>query len=163
MTEYEKHNELMSENQDLSDEDIQNVVDEVEEDLLEKIPDDVTRQIVKQSLSISKSGPLPDPTDFSKYEEVVPGAGDRILTMTEKEQDHRHSIDTKEQDKFHRNNTILSLAGIILGGVISMTGIVGGIYLAVQENAFAGAFISTISLGSIVANILKAGNKQNIN
>lgn len=33
------------------------------------------------------SGPLPDAESFRKYEQVLPGAADRILTMSEKEQD----------------------------------------------------------------------------
>ena len=37
------------------------------------------------------SGPLPAPDHLQQYEIIVPGAGDRILSMAEKEQNHRHS------------------------------------------------------------------------
>lgn len=36
------------------------------------------------------SGPLPAPEDFQHYDEILPGAADRILRLAEKEQDHRH-------------------------------------------------------------------------
>ena len=36
------------------------------------------------------SGPLPAPETYAQYNEVHPGAAERILRMAEKEQDHRH-------------------------------------------------------------------------
>lgn len=37
----------------------------------------------------SYQGPIPHPEHFAKYEEVLPGAGDRIIRMAEREQDNR--------------------------------------------------------------------------
>ena len=39
--------------------------------------------------SISWSGPLPSPADLQLFEEIVPGAADRLLTLTEKQSEHR--------------------------------------------------------------------------
>ncbi|PIQ30327.1 MAG: hypothetical protein COS35_13425 [Zetaproteobacteria bacterium CG02_land_8_20_14_3_00_50_9] len=39
------------------------------------------------------SGPLPAPEDFAKYENILPGAAERILSMAENEARHRHTID----------------------------------------------------------------------
>ncbi len=41
------------------------------------------------------SGALPRPEDFARFNEVVPGAAERILTMAEAEQ--RHRIDLERQ------------------------------------------------------------------
>lgn len=38
-------------------------------------------------------GPLPPPELLEKYNQIQPGFADRILSMTEKEGTHRHSID----------------------------------------------------------------------
>lgn len=38
-------------------------------------------------------GPLPPAAEFQKYNAITPGAGDRILTMAEKEQQHRHEME----------------------------------------------------------------------
>ena len=38
------------------------------------------------------SGPLPTPDSFREYEDVLPGAADRILTMAETQLQHRASI-----------------------------------------------------------------------
>jgi len=42
------------------------------------------------------SGPLPPSDQFRRYEEVCPGAADRILKLTEKEAEHRHAKEMKE-------------------------------------------------------------------
>lgn len=41
------------------------------------------------------SGPLPRPEDLEKYDNIVPGAAERILQMAEKEMQHRHEEDSK--------------------------------------------------------------------
>ena len=41
---------------------------------------------------IEFSGPIPPPQVLKQYEEIIPGAGERILAMAEKEQDHRHGL-----------------------------------------------------------------------
>ncbi|MDR1100263.1 MAG: DUF2335 domain-containing protein [Treponema sp.] len=38
------------------------------------------------------SGPLPTSREFQGYEQVLPGAADRILAIAEKESEHRHDI-----------------------------------------------------------------------
>lgn len=45
------------------------------------------------------SGPLPPPDDLAKYDQIVPGAAERILQMAEKEQANRHSKDDKKLDR----------------------------------------------------------------
>lgn len=42
------------------------------------------------------SGPLPPSEQFRRYEEVCPGAADRILGLAEREAEHRHAKETKE-------------------------------------------------------------------
>lgn len=47
-------------------------------------------QIVATMVRRTHSGPLPAPETYAQYDEVHPGAAERILRMAEKEQDHRH-------------------------------------------------------------------------
>ncbi len=71
------------------------------------------------------NGPLPPPNVLRGYEEVVPGAANRIMEMTEKEQAHSRDM----------TRTIIvgdsrrAYLGLIAGFVISVLGIGGGIYL----------------------------------
>ena len=69
-------------------------VDKLSEDLLRELPKDVQIQYVQ---SISFSGPIPPPGLMSAYENVHPGLADRIMTMAEKEQDHRLDMDQKDE------------------------------------------------------------------
>src|SRR5712692_7394312 len=40
-------------------------------------------------------GPLPPPEALGKYEGVLPGAADRIMTMAEKQAEHRQKLESK--------------------------------------------------------------------
>lgn len=42
-------------------------------------------------------GPLPDARQMEHYERVLPGASDRIVTMAESEEEHRHFIEKRGQ------------------------------------------------------------------
>ena len=45
--------------------------------------------LVHQHAEMSFSGPLPPPNVLSAYEDLLPGAADRIITMAEKQLEHR--------------------------------------------------------------------------
>ena len=67
----------------------------------------------------SWSGPLPAPEDFERYEKVLPGTMDRILTVMEKQTEHRMTEETKEQDARIRQTR----AGQIIGAsLVSLFG-----------------------------------------
>lgn len=40
-------------------------------------------------------GPLPAPEDFARYDQVLPGAAERIMTLTESTVEHRHRLDNR--------------------------------------------------------------------
>lgn len=141
-----------------------NEVDEKEDEVLKRIIDDADpeeRQIIMRKLSITKSGPLPDADEFDRYEKALPGAGDRILQMAEKEQEHRIELTKQEQTKYYKSNDKITLAGVISSTIVSISGIVGAVILGVMGQPWAGGFIGALSLGSIVANILKATSRNN--
>jgi uncharacterized membrane protein len=48
------------------------------------------------STSVSFSGPIPPPAMLAGYEKVLPGAADRMLRMTENEQNFRHETKRSE-------------------------------------------------------------------
>lgn len=57
------------------------------------------REILLRAVSISEShaGPLPHPDFLRKYEELIPNGAERIMTMAELEQTHRHTREAREQ------------------------------------------------------------------
>lgn len=117
-------------------------------------------KIIMRELTVTKTSPLPDATEFSEYEKAVPGAGDRILKMAENEQKHRHEMMKKEQENYHQSNVKLTIFGVISGMMISICGIAGAVLLGWFGQPWTAGLIGSLSLGSIVANILKATSRQ---
>lgn len=70
-----------------------------------------------------QSGPIPDPETLQKYEAIMPGIANRIMLQAEKEQEHRHSIETSilnGQETQHRRDTITYRFGQF-GGAFAVT------------------------------------------
>ena len=108
--------------------------------ILETLPED-QRTVVYGALSFS--GPIPPPAMYSAYEDVLPGSADRIMTMAEKEQDHRIVMDPKYAE-IHAANTKRSqrLAALVM--VVGLTaaailGIYGDIRISGGVLALLGA------------------------
>ena len=108
------------------------------------------------------SGPLPAPSEFAAYGEVIPDAPERILKMAEKEQEHRHAQDDakteilKQQQKYDNRNSLIGLIfGIfILIGVLSV-----GYYLIINGKEASG-WASIIGAAAIVIKALIDQNKK---
>jgi len=73
----------------------------------------------------SYTGPIPPPGMLVKYNEAVPGAADRILVMAERQSVHREAIESKVVDAGIKSQA----RGSWFGFIVSMTAVVGGIYL----------------------------------
>lgn len=78
----------------------------------------VTRQ------SYSFSGPLPPPEVMGLYEQLIPGAAERLLTAFENQQNHRHSLENRVVDAGVRRSwaglwcaLAVALAGIAVAGL----------------------------------------------
>ncbi len=79
------------------------------------------------------AGPLPAPEILAAYDEVLPGLAERIVRLTEREQQHRHELEKGElaflQQRAHAEATRLSVgqwAGLGLACVLVMAGILFG-------------------------------------
>ena len=70
-----------------------------------------------------RSGPLPQPEDFDRYNVVLPGAAERLLTMAEKEQAHRHKLEELDTAHDHRQER----AGLRWGGTLTIAGMVAAL------------------------------------
>ena len=136
-----------------------NDIEEIEEnveDELKKLPRESARRVM-ESISVSKSGPLPDPDDFKKYEETLPGAADRILKMAENEQAKRHELSIKDMTNFHKNSFKITVFGMSAGTVTSITGSISGVLIAIFGKTSSVVVITIIlaSLLPVIVNALK--------
>ena len=81
---------------------------------------------------------------MEKYEHILPGSAERILSMAESQSKHRHT----QESKFLDSSLINTRIGMIFGFIISMTTIISGVFLIFFDKSTEG--LSTI-LGSLVA------------
>lgn len=82
----------------------------------------------------SFSGPLPPPEMLRKYEEVIPGSADRIISMAERQGEHRQGLELRVVSSNITNEKI----GMIFGFIICLVAISGGIYAIIQGKSAAG-------------------------
>lgn len=90
--------------------------DESLDSVLDSLPKE-KRAIIVSALSVRQkafSGPLPAPEDFAEYEKVLPGVTDRIVSMAEKQSDHRISSETKIINGKLRQSGFGQILGAIL-------------------------------------------------
>lgn len=136
----------------------------------EKLPAEIRATVVDRVTEIVAAeiytGPLPHPRHLKQYNEILPGAADRILRMAEKEQEHRHSREHKiidgqiEHGKRGQRYGLAAMLGTIIGALVSE--ILG--YPVV-----AGAFLASAALSVVIAfirgelNIFPQPSKQRDN
>lgn len=104
-------------------------------------------------------GPIPPPSLLSGYEDLLPGAADRIITMAEKQQGHRIAQENKMTDA----EVFRSKTGLIMGGAIILLMIISSTYLLATSKPLEGFGILVTAIAPIVVaminNTLK--NRQN--
>jgi uncharacterized membrane protein len=93
------------------------------------------------------SGPLPHPDILARYNEVVPNGAERIFTMVERQSVHRESIEACVV----QGNVNSQVRGSWFGFIVSMTAIVGGIYLIAIGKGALGLTSIISSLVALVA------------
>ena len=108
-----------------------------------------------QELTIS-SGPLPAPDTFRQYEEVLPGAADRVLAMAERQSEHRQSLERKVVE----SGVSRSKWGMVLGFIVATLTIGAGTYIILQDKSAVGLSLCITAIGTIVAAFIYGTHKQ---
>jgi uncharacterized membrane protein len=106
-----------------------------------------------KSVQIQKSGPIPDSSELKRYEEVLPGLADRIMAMAELEQKHQNSRDLKIVEVSEteiKAEGREALIGQVFGFLIGIFTIFTAGYCIVLGHEWAGGFLGSAGLGSII-------------
>lgn len=77
------------------------------------------------AIGYAYSGPLPPPQVLREFEQILPGAAERIFIQFEAQAEHRRRSETKVID----SNTLSQKLGAISAPVIGLSGVVGGMIL----------------------------------
>mgnify|MGYP001565702814 CR=1 FL=1 len=105
-----------------------------------------SRGVLVTEISQSFSGPLPHPDVLRKFNEIVPGAAERIMKMAEEQSAHRKELEKKVID----SDIARSKWGQILGFIIAITGLGISTIIAIYGSAIAGGVIGVGTLASLV-------------
>lgn len=102
--------------------------------------DQPTRRIVSAQVS-TFSGPLPHPAQLAQYEQVQPGFAQAILTMAQKDQEHQHQMELRNQETERaivQSHMKYFGRGQIIAGGIAIIGIAGAVVASVFGSPGAG-------------------------
>jgi uncharacterized membrane protein len=105
-------------------------------------------------VSAQFQGPVPPPQVMAGYEEIVPGAADRLIAMAEREQAHRHQQQERllnAQITDARQDRLEARVGQIFALIIGLGSISAGATTAVLGAAIAGGFIGTGGVATLAA------------
>ena len=128
------------------------------------VPPNVIKQVLGQGQQSfvavetmhSHSGPIPSPEVIEGYEKVLVGSADRIIKMAEKEQDHRHQFQIRNQT----HQATLTFMGQVFAFSMGISGVGGGIYLVKNDKSIAGFSVFFTSLASLVGLFFYNRNRQ---
>ena len=84
---------------------------------------------------------------MAEYERVSPGFAERILSMAEREAEHRRALEVRQLDYGGRE----LLRGQLFGLLIGLAAIGGGVYSSVAGQPWAGGFIGTAGVVGLVS------------
>ena len=119
-----------------------------------------------QNVTQTYSGPIPHPDDLRRYDEIIPGAAERILRMAELENQHRHQQEDlaihaniqaqQKQVEINELQTRMTFKsdslGQSLGFVVTLLSLGGCLYLAsINQPWVAGALVGLPLAGVIRA------------
>ena len=121
----------------------------------EKSGDEHVRQVVTQVIQSEFSGPLPPPNIIKRYEDILPGAADRILSMAENQAKHRQEIEKKMIDSEARDGLLGVCFAFILGISCIIAGIIIAFLVPQSSGAIAGSIFGVAGIGSIIATFIK--------
>ena len=75
------------------------------------------------------SGPIPPPAMLAQYNEIIPNGADRILTMAENQQAHRHALeksvvdsDIAQSKRGTNTGAFCLVVAYVTSGIIAYTG-----------------------------------------
>lgn len=114
-----------------------------------------SNEMMSTERMMTYSAPLPEASQFAGYNDVLPGAADRILTMAEKQAQHRQELERRAI----KGEQIQSFLGLILGFIIAITGLIGSIYLIFKGQSVTGTILAGSVLVSLVYTFVY-GSKQ---
>lgn len=126
----------------------------------EKLPEPLKNAILATRNVVALShyqGPIPSKEEIAGWEKVLPGSADRILRMSENEQEHRHKIETKHLATASLLVTIDSLFLLPVGIALS---ILSFILILFGKDWIMGGIFGSTGLGALWTHYLQFRSRK---
>lgn len=113
--------------------------------------------------------PYPPPEVLEHYQHVIPDGANRLLTMSENEQKHRHSVIDRREERDSNEQTFAwshRSRGQILGFILALIGILGGVVLiglGKSATGFGTFFTSLAALIGLFVYAIKVNEPKDTN
>ena len=104
----------------------------------------------------SYSGPIPPPEALEKFNQIIPKGAHRILRMAEKQQAHRHALETKVITSEIRR----SWGGLAAGLVMAIVIVSFSFVLVREGHDTAGTTLATATVVGLVATFLRGTTQR---
>lgn len=140
--------------QDHSGDDTPEDINEITEALRSEVPQ--VLQLLEARIEEHFQGPLPHPTILKGYENILPGSANRIITMTERQQQHRMEL---EHAVIH-SDILMERLGLAVYFVLAMILVVGGIWLASEGKQLTGLAIVGASITTLAGALVYAQRQR---
>lgn len=114
-----------------------------------EITEEAARQVADRAirfLATRFSGPLPPPGVLQAYDELSPGLAGRIVSMAEREQEHRHALERGAFDE----DSKLGRRGQIFALLVAAGGLIAAVILGLAGEPLAAAIIGSVDLLGLV-------------
>lgn len=118
-------------------------------------PDDASPLLYAQTLA-SFEGPLPPPNVLAAYDEVVPGAAERLLDMAEKQARHRQHLERLVVEGAHRRAN----QGLWVGFAVAVLFLAASVWLILTDHGVYGAVLGTVDLVALVTVFVVGRSEQ---
>ncbi len=101
------------------------------------------------------AGPLPRAADLYEYEQVHPGLANRIVNMAEREQQHRHQIETAQVENPYR----LAKYGQVYGFLALLTVLAFAAWLVAAGHPGWATAVSGLDVVGVAAVFVRGRNR----
>ncbi len=116
----------------------------------------VINEIVEARFYSTYSGPLPDPRTLQRYEEILPGAAERIFGAWESETVHRQTL----EGRVHSSDERIETRGQRYGFALSLVSLGVAVYLVESGHNTAGIALILGQVGVLAGAFLIGRFKQ---
>ena len=108
------------------------------------MPQKSSKIIQNQIITTGFSGPIPDPNTLQRYESIKNGLADRIVSMAERQSEHRQALEKKSLDAEIKNKEkefSEARLGQIFALIIGLTAIICGTFASFNGAQWFGSII----------------------